>query len=171
MGAWLPLALVVAAIGAILAVAAGDDGGDSPAPDQAALPTEAEEQPRDQAEDQQPAQENDRQGDPTARGIDLNNQAHALMGEGRFDAAVPNLQEAVGLLEGCDCIDYQYALFNLGSSLRQAGRPAEAIPILEQRLQHPDQRETVERELELAREAAGEGRGRGRGRKDRGEDD
>jgi hypothetical protein len=37
-----------------------------------------------------------------------------------------------------------------------AGRPQEAIPILERRLQIPDQTETVQRELDAARAAAGQ---------------
>ena len=48
-----------------------------------------------------------------------------------------------------------YAMYNLGRSLRLAGRPAEAIPVLERRLQNPDQRATVQAELDRARAAAG----------------
>ena len=58
-------------------------------------------------------------------------------------------------LEGSGDITYAYALFNLGHALRMAGRPEEAIPILEERLQIPNQTGTVAAELELAREAAG----------------
>jgi eukaryotic-like serine/threonine-protein kinase len=58
---------------------------------------------------------------------------------------------------GTSDITYAYALFHLGKSLRMAGRPAEAIPILEQRLQIPNQAGTVRRELELARQEAGQG--------------
>jgi hypothetical protein len=46
---------------------------------------------------------------------------------------------------------YGYALFNLGSALRQAGRPDDAVDVLERRLAIPNQRGTVRRELELAR--------------------
>ncbi len=60
-------------------------------------------------------------------------------------------------LAGSGDLDYAYALFNLGRALRLAGRPAEAIPILEQRLGIPNQRGTVRRELEAARQAAGQG--------------
>jgi serine/threonine-protein kinase len=54
-------------------------------------------------------------------------------------------------------MDYWYALYNLGHALRLAGHPDEAIPILEQRLKHPNQRGTVEAELKKARKEAGKG--------------
>jgi serine/threonine-protein kinase len=57
--------------------------------------------------------------------------------------------------DGTSDINYAYALFNLGQALRLAGRPEEAIPILEQRLQIPDQVATVRQELAAARAAAG----------------
>ena len=59
---------------------------------------------------------------------------------------------ACGANAGLTCA---YALYNLGHSLRLAGRPAEAIPILERRLQFGDQRDVVQRELDAARRAAG----------------
>jgi ABC-type lipoprotein release transport system permease subunit len=53
-----------------------------------------------------------------------------------------------------DDIHLQYAYFSLGKALRLSGRPEDAIPVLELRLKNPDQRETVQRELDAAREAA-----------------
>jgi hypothetical protein len=41
-------------------------------------------------------------------------------------------------------------------ALRLAGRPDEAVPILEQRLKIPNQQDTVQRELDLAKQQAGE---------------
>ena len=160
LAAWVPLVLLVAVVAAVVAVAAGD--GDDPdrgaaAPAQPAPdPAPREEQaPREQA----PEAESRRPADPVAQGVDLNNQAFDLMGQGRHQEAVPLLRESVELLEGSGRVEYWYALFNLGQSLRLSGSPAEAIPFLEQRLQYPDQRGTVERELELAREQAGQGGG------------
>ena len=49
---------------------------------------------------------------------------------------------------------YAYALYNLGSSLRQAGRPEDAIPVLERRLQISNQTETVQAELDRAKQDA-----------------
>ena len=77
------------------------------------------------------------------------------MGQGRYDEAIPILQQAVDSFPaGTDDINYAYALFNLGKSLRLAGRPEEAIPILERRLQIPDQTDVVQQELDAAREDA-----------------
>ena len=69
------------------------------------------------------------------------------------------LQRAVDSFpDGTDDINYAYALFNLGNALRLAGRPDEAIPILEQRLEIPNQRGKVKRELAAARAAAAGGK-------------
>ena len=79
------------------------------------------------------------------------------MNAGDYDGAIPVLQEAVDSFPpGTDNINYAYALFNLGKSLRLAGRPEEAIPILEQRLQIPNQTETVQAELDRAKQDAGQ---------------
>ena len=57
------------------------------------------------------------------------------MNSGRYDEAIPVLQRAVaGFPEGSTDLTLAYALYNLGRSLRLAGRPAEAIPYLERRL-------------------------------------
>jgi eukaryotic-like serine/threonine-protein kinase len=94
--------------------------------------------------------------DSTASGAELNDQGFRLMGQGRYAEAIPILQQAVDSFpEGTTDLNYAYALFNLGKSLRLAGRPDEAIPVLERRLQIPNQTETVRAELELAREASG----------------
>jgi hypothetical protein len=93
-----------------------------------------------------------------ARGAQLNDEGFALMNQGNYAAAIPVLQEAVNSFpEDTTDVTYAYALFNLGRSLRLAGRPDEAIQILERRLQIPNQTETVQQELDLAREAAGQG--------------
>jgi hypothetical protein len=97
--------------------------------------------------------------DPT-RGAELNEQGYAMIQAGEYEAAVPVLEEAVASFpEGSEDLDYAYALFNLGDALRLSGRPEDAIPILEQRLQIPNQTETVEQELEAARAEAREGAG------------
>jgi tRNA A-37 threonylcarbamoyl transferase component Bud32 len=90
--------------------------------------------------------------DPAA----LNDRGFALMQAGRYSDAIAPLRQAVdgacGPGAGLTCA---YALYNLGRSLRLAGRPAEAVPILERRLQFANQREVVQHELDLARQAAG----------------
>jgi serine/threonine-protein kinase len=86
----------------------------------------------------------------------LNDEGFRLMNAGRYDEAIPSLQRAVAAFprDSTD-LTYAYALYNLGRSLRLAGRPAEAIPILERRLRFDNQRATVQRELAAARRAVG----------------
>jgi len=91
-----------------------------------------------------------------ARGAALNDQGFELMGQGKYEEAVPILQQAVDSFPpGTTDLNYAYALFNLGKSLRLAGRPDEAIPVLEKRLKIPNQTEKVQRELDLAKQEAG----------------
>jgi eukaryotic-like serine/threonine-protein kinase len=91
-----------------------------------------------------------------ARGAALNRQGFDLMGQERYDEAIPILQQAVDSFPpGTTDLNYAYALYNLGKSLRLAGRPDEAIPILEKRLEIPNQTDVVQRELDLARQQAG----------------
>jgi serine/threonine-protein kinase len=88
-------------------------------------------------------------------GAALNSQGFRLMNAGRYEEAIPVLRRAVAAFpEGTKDLNYAYALYNLGKSLRLAGQPKEAVPVLEKRLQIPNQTETVRRELEAARRAA-----------------
>jgi serine/threonine-protein kinase len=88
-------------------------------------------------------------------GATLNQQGYELIQAGEYAAAVPVLEEAVtSFPAGSEDLDYAYALFNLGSALRLSGRPEEAIPVLEERLQIPNQTGTVEEELAAARAEA-----------------
>jgi eukaryotic-like serine/threonine-protein kinase len=129
----------------------------------AAPPAAQPEQPAEQAPPPAPAPEEGDQGQDddesagsgAAEGVRLNDQGFQLMSEGRYEEAIPILQRAVDSFPpGTTDLNYAYALFNLGQSLRLAERPDEAIPILEQRLRIPNQTGTVRRELELARRDA-----------------
>ena len=92
-----------------------------------------------------------------ARGAELNAQGFELMKAGDYNSAIPVLQQAVDSFPpDTTDLNYAYALFNLGKSLTSAGRPDEAIPILERRLEIPNQTETVQAELDRARQQAGE---------------
>jgi eukaryotic-like serine/threonine-protein kinase len=85
----------------------------------------------------------------------LNDEGFRLMNAGRYADAIPVLQRAVEAFpQDSNELTYAYALYNLGRSLRLAGRPGEAIPFLERRLRFPNQRGTVEKELAAARRAA-----------------
>jgi eukaryotic-like serine/threonine-protein kinase len=163
------IALAIATIaGAVLS--GGDDNDSSPSgvdrtPAEPAKPDKKEEQRKAEKEPEEktpaaPAQEEEQSNsgsyDP-ARGAALNDEGFKLMNAGHYDEAIGKLQEAVDSFPpGTSDLNYAYALYNLGKSLRLAGRPDEAIPILEQRLQIPNQQDTVQRELDLAKQQADE---------------
>ncbi|HYG96558.1 MAG TPA: serine/threonine-protein kinase [Solirubrobacterales bacterium] len=116
-----------------------------------AEPTESVEEPADE-----PTSTPTASGADPSRASSLNEEGFALIQAGEYEAAVPLLEEAVSAFpEGTEDLDYAYALFNLGNALRLSGRPEEAIPVLEQRLQIPNQTGKVEEELEAARAEAG----------------
>jgi TolA-binding protein len=95
-------------------------------------------------------------GTDAALGATLNEEGYALIQAGRYEEAVPILEEAVSAFPpGNEDLNYAYALYNLGNALRLSGRPEDAIPVLEQRLQIPNQIGTVSEELEAARSEAG----------------
>jgi serine/threonine-protein kinase len=166
------IALAVATIaGAVLS--GGDDEGSSPSADRTpaepAKPDKAKKQKKEPKEKKEPKAKEEQAPAPApapeeepatgdaATGAQLNEEGFALMNQGRYDEAIPILQRAVDSFPaGTSDLNYAYALFNLGKSLRLAGRPEEAIPILEQRLEIPNQTETVKQELELAKQQAKE---------------
>lgn len=90
-------------------------------------------------------------------GFALNDQGYALIGEGRYEEAVPLLERAVAALRDAgDESTYNYALYNLANAYLGAGRPADAIPLLEQRLGYDDgQLDQVQATLDQAYAAAG----------------
>lgn len=104
---------------------------------------------------------------PTAGGDDgfaLNDQGFALIGEGRYEEAIPVLGRAVDLLrDSGDEATFSYALYNLATAYLGAGRAGDAIPLLEQRMEFDDgQLGEVEATLDRAREMSrGEGKGEG----------
>ena len=169
----LPLVLGILLVGLALAAIAGavfsggDDKGSSPAT--GSTPAKKKDQTKQQPKANQneapaPSSGGDESGYDPARGAQLNSEGFALMNQGNYDAAIPVLQQAVkSFPPGTSDVNYAYALFNLGKSLRLAGRPDEAIPVLEQRLKIPNQTETVRQELELAKQQAGEAGGHGKG--------
>ena len=95
--------------------------------------------------------------DPGTAGSQLNEEGYSLIQQGRHVEAIPVLRRAVASFpQGTTDLNFAYALFNLGHALRMAGHPEEAIPILERRLEIPNQTQTVQSELDAARAAAGE---------------
>jgi len=125
----------------------GAAAAEAPARDSSAS---AEESPP--AEQEAPAPE----GDDEALGATLNEEGFALIQSGDYEGAVPVLEEAVRAFPpGSEDLNYAYALFNLGNALRLSGRPEEAIPVLQQRLEIPNQTGVVREELEMAESEAG----------------
>jgi eukaryotic-like serine/threonine-protein kinase len=166
---WVPVAalcLVALVVGFALASALGGDE-ENPPVEQASAPEResqggdggsaagSDESSGQSGQDAQASEEpspapSESAADPVA----LNEQGFALINEGAPEAAIPLLQQSVDGFESSGStgdIKYAYALYNLGNALRLAGRPAEAIPILEQRVQIPNQVETVKAELKQAR--------------------
>jgi serine/threonine-protein kinase len=84
----------------------------------------------------------------------LEARGHQLMVNGAYTEAIPVLRQAIDAASRGD-LTYAYALYDLGRALRLAGDPQAAIPLLEQRLQIPNQTAVVLSELQLARRQAG----------------
>jgi eukaryotic-like serine/threonine-protein kinase len=92
--------------------------------------------------------------------VALNDQGFALIGQGKPTDAVAPLQRSVEAFRAQGRkgdIGYAYALYNLGNALRLSGRPAEAIPFLQERLQISNyKRGIVKKELKTAQQQAGQ---------------
>jgi tetratricopeptide (TPR) repeat protein len=85
----------------------------------------------------------------------LEARGHQLMEDGDYSAAIPVLRQAVAHAPH-DSLTYAYALYDLGRSLRLAGDPRDAVTVLYERLQIPNQTETVREQLQLALQALGQ---------------
>jgi eukaryotic-like serine/threonine-protein kinase len=90
---------------------------------------------------------------PTAETLEA--RGHELMSDGDYAAAVPVLRQAVADASP-GSLTYAYALYDLGRSLRLAGDPRQAVQVLYQRLQIPNQTGAVTQELQLALLALGQ---------------
>jgi tetratricopeptide (TPR) repeat protein len=77
-----------------------------------------------------------------------------MMLQGDYTGAIGAMR-AVLAATPADSLLHAWALFDLGRSLRLSGDPQAAIPVLEQRLQFPNQAGVVRAELALALRAAG----------------
>jgi eukaryotic-like serine/threonine-protein kinase len=165
------IGLAAAAIAGGVLSGGGDDNGspaaDNPAPPAKKKPAEPKKKPKAKKEKPKKAEEpaasapapaDDGGSYDPARGAELNRQGFDMMNAGDYAGAIPVLQEAVDSFPpGTDDVNYAYALFNLGKSLRKAGRYDEAVSVLEQRLKIPNQTATVQRELDLAKQRSSEG--------------
>src|SRR5206468_2651234 len=88
-------------------------------------------------------------GDPAA----LNDQGFQRLQAGDYAGAIAPLRASVqGYRDAgrTNDLNYAFALYNLGVALNRSGDPAAAIPYLQERLRNPNQRATVQRELDSA---------------------
>jgi eukaryotic-like serine/threonine-protein kinase len=89
---------------------------------------------------------------PTSETLEA--RGHQLMLDGDYAQAIGVLHQAVSAAPS-GSLTYAYALYDLGRSLRLAGDPAAAVPVLQRRLQIPNQTDVVRQELGLALQALG----------------
>src|SRR4051812_7763149 len=173
---WLPVALLVAlllvAAGAIAALSSGGDskGTADIAPTQkqtAKKPAKKKKATTTQQQtSSQPAQSQTTPSEtssqtaaaPASSGnpAQMQAQAHNLINQGQYEQAIALDRQVVAKGSGSG-LTYAYALYDLGHALRLAGRPKEAIPVLEQRLKINNQRGVVQAELNKAKQEAGSG--------------
>jgi Protein kinase domain/Tetratricopeptide repeat len=160
------LGAIAAVLVAIVVIVLVSVGGDGNSPERAAEPPAAENQPAEAqheggGEAAEPGgggqgngggAESEASGPPDpALGEQLNQQGFDLMNAGDYEAAIPVLRRAVDAFGSqTRDLNYAYALYNLGRSLRLAGRPDQAVPLLRERLGIPNQTGVVRRELQAA---------------------
>jgi tetratricopeptide (TPR) repeat protein len=75
--------------------------------------------------------------------------------DGDYASAIPLLRQAIQAASPTS-LSYAYALYDLGRSLRLAGDPRDAVAVLYQRLQIPNQTPEVRQQLQLALVALGQ---------------
>jgi tetratricopeptide (TPR) repeat protein len=90
----------------------------------------------------------------------LEARGHQLLDGGSAASALPVLEQAVAKANPAT-LTYAYALYDLGVALVATGHPQAAIPILQRRLQIPNQTGVVRHELQLAMRGAGRPTGSG----------
>ncbi|MFL5872812.1 MAG: protein kinase domain-containing protein [Solirubrobacterales bacterium] len=171
-GAAIAMAVFLAAVVAIAAIVLSEgDGSNSPrsaqAKPQSASPKQQQATSKEPSAEEATSEASAEEAVTTAsapvaegadpeRGAALNEEGFSLLQAGDYESAVPVLEEAVAAFPaGSEELEYAYALFNLGKALRLSGRAEEAIPVLERRLEIPNQTGTVEEELAAARAEAG----------------
>jgi eukaryotic-like serine/threonine-protein kinase len=156
---WLPvLALGIVAVVAVLALTRGGGGGGHDSTARKAPAVRQKPKPKAQTPAPSPAQAQTQPPPPAPaqgadRGRQLNDEGKALIDAGEPAQAIPILQQAVAAFppdaRSTD-VNYAYALFNLADAYVLTGQYDKAVPLLQQRLQIPNQRGVVRKELERA---------------------
>jgi serine/threonine protein kinase len=126
--------------------------GEQPRKQKAAAPASASKPPAKAAQGSAPASTTD----PAA----LNDRGFQLIRQGDYAAAVEPLRASVAAYRAAGRtgeLGYYFALFNLGVALNRSGDPESAVTVLRERLRNPNQRGTVQRELNSAAAKLGGG--------------
>ncbi|HUB04551.1 MAG TPA: protein kinase [Solirubrobacteraceae bacterium] len=97
---------------------------------------------------------------PTADTLEA--RGHQLLSEGNYTAALPVLRQAVNAASP-NSLTYAYALYDYGKALLLSGDPKDAVTVLYQRLQIPNQTGAVRQELQAALIALGQSSSGGAG--------
>jgi hypothetical protein len=112
---------------------------------QPAAPARTQKPPAEAAQGFSPASTTD----PAA----LNDRGFQLIRQGDYAGAVQPLRASVAAYRAANRtgdLGYYFALFNLGVALNRSGDPGSAVAVLRERLRNPNQRGTVQRELDAA---------------------
>jgi tetratricopeptide (TPR) repeat protein len=89
-----------------------------------------------------------------ADGVALTDESTELIRQGRYEEALPVAQRAVAALQGSGELYEAYANYNVGKSLLELGRCAEAIPYLDRSEQIQGEREEITRDRAAARDCS-----------------
>jgi serine/threonine-protein kinase len=154
----LAVAALILGLGVVLAALLAGGGGDKPSPTRHRTTATARTTPKARSTPK-PAPTTAATAPAPADSLAAKRagqaRGHALIDQGNYSQAVDVLR---GVVQNCDVKitdPCAFAWYDLGHALRLAGDPAAAIPVLQTRLQNPDQRDTVQRELALAMQQAG----------------
>jgi tRNA A-37 threonylcarbamoyl transferase component Bud32 len=94
---------------------------------------------------------------PAASGAELNNQGFALMQEGRYEEALPLLEQAVAKLAGTGELAEAYALYNLAFTRLQLGNCDGVLAMLDRSEDIQGHRVEIDRTRREAEQRCGEG--------------
>jgi hypothetical protein len=148
----IALAALILGLGILLAVVLASGGDDTKPRAQRTAKTTAQARSTPKATSTPAAAAPSPPQDKTA----IQRQAHALIDQGRYPQAIGMLRDMVNDCPVQTTDPCAFAWYDLGHALRLSGDPAAAIPVLQTRLQNPNQHDVVQQELELAqREANG----------------